>query len=86
MIAAVGVRTVVENQVDFNAPRNLLIAAVILVLGLGGATITFGNISIYGMALAAIVGIILNKLLPGAQKYTSGGAGTDEEDAKKASA
>ncbi len=76
MIAAVGVRTVVENQVDFQASRNLIIAAVILVLGIGGANITFaGNISIYGMALAAIVGIILNKLLPGAQKYTTGGAG-----------
>lgn len=76
MIASVGVRTVVENRVDFHAPRNMIIAAVILVLGLGGASINFGaNISIYGMALAAIVGIILNKILPGAQKYSTGGAG-----------
>jgi uracil permease len=68
MIAAVGVRTVVENRVDFTKSRNLIIAAVILVLGLGGGvlefplagtTVTFGN-----TALAALAGILLNKLLP----------------------
>lgn len=68
MIAAIGVRTVVENQVDFTKTRNLIIAAVILVLGLGGAMfpVNIGQFSlnIEGMALAAIVGIILNKLLP----------------------
>lgn len=68
MIAAVGARTLVERSVDFTKARNLIIAAVILVLGLGGAVlpINFGqfNVSIEGMALAAIVGIILNKVLP----------------------
>jgi uracil permease len=73
MIASVGARTLVENQVDFQQSRNLIIAAVILVLGIGGASIpiAIGNVGInlQGMALAAIVGIILNKILPGAQKY-----------------
>lgn len=68
MIAAIGARTLVENKVDFTNTRNLIIAAVILVLGLGGAMfpINIGDfhLNIEGMALAAIVGIILNKLLP----------------------
>ncbi|MBN2259354.1 MAG: uracil permease [Clostridiales bacterium] len=68
MIAAIGARTLVERQVNFTVSRNLIIAAVILVLGLGGAVmpITIGTISfsLEGMALAAIIGIILNKVLP----------------------
>lgn len=68
MIAAIGARTLVENRVDFTKTRNLIIAAVILVLGLGGAMfpVSIGQfaLNIEGMALAAIVGIILNKLLP----------------------
>lgn len=58
MIAAVGSRTLVENQVDFKKSKNLLIAATILVLGLGGEAVPGG------MALAAILGIIMAKLLP----------------------
>ncbi|WP_034328937.1 uracil-xanthine permease family protein [Alkaliphilus transvaalensis] len=68
MIAAIGGRTLVENKVDFGKSRNLIITAVILVLGLGGAVlpIAIGNFAfdMEGMALAAIVGIVLNKLLP----------------------
>lgn len=68
MIAAVGARTLVENKVDFTKSRNLIIAAVIVVLGLGGAVlpINIGAISveIEGMALAAIIGILLNVILP----------------------
>ena len=72
MIAAVGVRNVVENQVDFTKSRNLIIAAVILVstLGLnsiGGIAFTIGGvtISLTGLAVAAIAGILLNAILPG---------------------
>ena len=70
MISAVGVRNVVENQVDFTNTRNLMIAALILVCGLGfpgGLTFTvFGtNITLTGLAIAALVGIILNAVLPG---------------------
>ncbi len=68
MIASIGARTLVENQVDFNKTRNLIIAAVILVLGLGGAkvAIPLGPIivNMEGMALAAIIGIVLNAILP----------------------
>ncbi len=68
MIAAVGVRTVVENRVNFEKPRNLIIAATILIISLGGVSIpiSFGNgqITLEGMALGALVGVILNKVMP----------------------
>jgi len=64
MIAAIGVRTVVENKVDFSLNRNLIIGAVILVLGIGGAVFDFKIFQLAGMALGAIMGIILNKILP----------------------
>lgn len=68
MIAAVGMRTVVENNVNLEKPRNLIIAATILILSLGGVSIPIslgnGQIEIEGMALGALVGIILNKVMP----------------------
>ena len=69
MISAVGVRNLVENKVDFTNNRNVLIAALILVLAIGinfgPGSITFGKISLSGLAVAALVGIILNAVLPG---------------------
>lgn len=70
MISAIGVRNVVENQVDFTKSRNLVIAAVILVCGLGfssGLTFNVGgtSITLTGLAIAALAGIILNAILPG---------------------
>ena len=70
MISAVGVRNIVEAQVDFSKSRNTIVAAVILVLALGmsgGATFAIGGISITitGLALAAIAGIVLNAVFPG---------------------
>jgi len=68
MIASIGARSLVEHQVDFGKSKNLIISAVILVLGLGGASLPVNigmlNFTLEGMALAAIVGIILNKVLP----------------------
>lgn len=68
MIASIGLRTLVNNQVDFSKTRNMLIAAVILVFGLGGAVISINigviEIQLVGMALAAIIGILLNAVLP----------------------
>ncbi len=65
MIATVGLRTLIENRVDFKNTRNLLIAAVMLVLGLGAdKALTIGGVDISGVALAALLGIVLNKLLP----------------------
>lgn len=70
MISAIGVRNVVENQVDFTKSRNLIVAAIILVsaLGLGtAATFTIGSvtISLSALAVASILGILLNAVLPG---------------------
>ena len=70
MISAIGVRNVVENRVDFTNSRNLIIAAVILVCGLGfsgGLTFQIGSASITltSLAIAAIAGIVLNAILPG---------------------
>lgn len=65
MIAAVGVRTLVEEQLDFKHSRNLLIAAVIFVIGIGVSDVpVWGSITISGLAIAALFGVILNKLLP----------------------
>ena len=70
MISAIGVRNVVENKVDFTKSRNLIIAAIILVCGLGfssGLTFTIAgtSITLTGLAIAALAGIILNVILPG---------------------
>lgn len=70
MISAIGVRNVVENKVDLTKSRNLIIAAVIFVCGLGfsdGLTFQVGSASITltGLAIAAICGIALNAILPG---------------------
>ena len=70
MISAIGVRNVVENHVDFTKSRNLIIAGVILVSGLGfssGLTFNIGgtSITLTSLAIAAIAGIILNAILPG---------------------
>ena len=70
MISAVGVRNVVENQVDFTKSRNVIIAALILVLAIGikygaGDAISLGFTSLSGLAVAALVGVILNAVLPG---------------------
>ena len=72
MISAIGVRNVVENRVDLTKSRNLIIAAVIFVCGLGfsatgGITFTVGSASITltGLAIAALAGVILNAVLPG---------------------
>ena len=71
MISAVGVRNVVENKVDFTASRNVIIAAIILVLGIGinygieGGSIDLGFTKLSALAVAALVGIVLNAILPG---------------------
>ena len=70
MISAVGVRNIVENQVDFTASRNVIIAALILVLAIGikygaGDAIDLGFTKLSGLAIAALVGVILNAFLPG---------------------
>ena len=74
MISAVGIRNIVENKVDFTKSRNVIVAALILVLSIGinysaaGAVVfTIGSVtlSLSGLAVGAIVGIVLNAVLPG---------------------
>ena len=69
MISAVGVRNVVENQVNFSNTRNVIVAALILVLAIGinysVGSIKIGIVSLSGLAVASIVGIAVNAILPG---------------------
>ena len=69
MIAAVGVRNLVENRVDFTKSRNVMVAALILVLAIGikyalNDQIKLGSIGLSGLAVAALVGIVLNAIIP----------------------
>ena len=84
MISAVGVRNIVENQVDLTKSRNLIIAAVMFVSGLGfssvgGVTFTVGGaaVTLSGLAISAIVGILLNAILPGNDYEFDAADGTD---------
>lgn len=82
MISAVGVRNIVENRVDFTRSRNVIIAALILVLAVGikyGANdaVRIGFTSLSGLAVAAVVGILFNFILPGNDYHFDG-----EEDKK----
>ena len=64
MISSVGLRTLVENHVDFTKNRNLCIAAVMLVLAIGGAVIGGPDFSLTNIGLGIIAGILLNLILP----------------------
>ena len=63
MIACIGLNTLYSEKVDFGKLKNILIAAVMLGFGLGGATITIGTVTLSSIALAAIFGITLNVLI-----------------------
>ena len=85
MISAVGVRNIVENRVDLTQSRNLIIAAVMFVSGLGfssvgGITFTVGSavVTLSGLAIAALAGVVLNAVLPG-NDYEFGGISADAD-------
>lgn len=63
-IASVGINSLIKNKVDLGNTRNLVIASLILTLGIGGAEMTFGSITIGGIGLSALVGVTLNLILP----------------------
>ena len=63
-IASVGINALVKNKIDMGDTRNLVIVSLILTTGIGGAEMTFGNITIGGIGLAALVGVILNLIIP----------------------
>lgn len=64
IIASNGLKVMIEEQIDFNRVRNLIIASAMLVIGLGGAVLDLGYLTFSGTSLSAIVGIVLNLILP----------------------
>ncbi len=68
IIASVGMGTLVREKVDLNCTRNMIIISVILVFAIGGMTFNFGSVSFSGIGLGAIIGIVLNLILPQASK------------------
>ncbi|GAB5559069.1 MAG: uracil-xanthine permease family protein [Synoicihabitans sp.] len=63
-IAAIGMQTLIHAKVDLSQPRNLTVVAMILVFAIGGMTVQFGDVAFGGIGLGAVVGILLNLLLP----------------------
>ena len=67
-IASVGVQNLMQNKVDMNDTRNVIIIAVMLTMGLGGAVLSSGSFAISGIGLSAVVGVVLNLVLPKTKK------------------
>lgn len=67
-IASVGINNLVKNRVDMGNTRNLVIVSLILTLGIGGAEMNFGGITMSGIGLSALVGVILNLVIPQPKK------------------
>ena len=63
-IASVGVQNLMQNKVEMNNTRNVIIISVMLTMGLGGAVLSSGNFAISGIGLSAVIGVILNLVLP----------------------
>ncbi len=71
IISASGLRTLVESGIDYGDKRNLVISSVVLVLGIGGAELSIAGLSLQGMGLAALTGILLNLVLPFKDKQSA---------------
>ena len=69
VIASNGLKVLIEKRVDFRLARNLIIASSMLVLGLGGAVLQLGTITLSGTSLCALTGVILNLILPHEEKF-----------------
>lgn len=63
-IASVGIQNLVQHKVNLNKTRNTIIISVTLTIGIGGAILTWGNFAMSGIGLSAIVGVLLNLILP----------------------
>jgi uracil permease len=68
MITIVGLKTIMEARVNLNHTKNMVIIAIMLTIGVGGAIISYGNFAIGGIALSSVVGITLNQVLPDKEK------------------
>ncbi|WP_164669079.1 solute carrier family 23 protein [Virgibacillus doumboii] len=79
IIASNGLRMMIDNHIDLSDKRNLIISSVILVIGIGGAFIQVtDNLQIAGMALSALIGVVLNLVLPGKESGYGNGAMFDD--------
>lgn len=63
-IANVGIQNLINHHVDLSQTRNTIIVSVTLTLGIGGAVLSYGNFTLGGIGLSAVVGVVLNLLLP----------------------
>lgn len=68
LIASVGIKTLIDSKTDMTQIRNQVVVSIVLTIGIGGAVISWGNFSLAGIGLAAVVGILLNLALPGNSK------------------
>lgn len=67
-IASVGIQNLIQHKVDFNRTRNIIIISITLTMGIGGTVLNYKSFSISGIGLSAVVGVILNLLLPPAKE------------------
>ncbi len=81
IIASAGIRMLVEAGIDFSQKRNLIIASVVLVVGVGGAELHLGSVRIDAMPLATYVGILLNLVLPRSDELEGEGVGAAHDAA-----
>jgi uracil permease len=65
MIGCVGIKILIDSKTDLNQTRNQVIVSVVLAVGIGGASISFGQFTLAGIGLASVVGVVLNLILPG---------------------
>ena len=68
MIASIGIKTLIDSKANLAETRNQVIVSVVLTIGIGGAIIEYGTFSLAGIGLAALVGILLNIILPASKK------------------
>lgn len=79
MIAAVGINNMIQNRTDMNNTRNLIIVSLILTTGIGGAVLQFGSFTFTGIGLAALLGVLLNLIIPQSKKEE---VAPDDEETK----
>lgn len=71
LIASIGIKTLIDSKTDMTQIRNQVVVSIVLTVGIGGAVISWGNFSLAGIGLAAVVGILLNLVLPCESKQTA---------------
>lgn len=83
VIASIGMESLIKNKINLSNPRNMIIISLILVSALGGLEISFGFISLSGISLGAIVGVVLNLILPKGESLDEIEQGLNQENIKE---